>query len=413
MNAPEIAITGMGLVSSLGHDVEKAFGSLIAGESAIERIRNFDTRDLSSDWGAEIHEVPPLPSLGRGVKFLDRYLRLALGSIVPAVGNAGIDLDEQSGARVGIACGGWLPALNSIQQFIHTYDDDGVDAVSPISFPNCAFNAAASQAAIRLKFRGSNATLSAGGASGLAALEYAFQQICAGEADQMVVAAVQELGPMVLAGYARNGLLIPSDRNAREECAPFDRDRRGIVLGEVSCSLVIERLEHAERRGARVLAHVFSPYTGFVAAGCRVLPGARKDAAALAALLRSSLEVAALEAGDLDHVSAAANGCPFGDALEALALRSILTEHTSVGSIKGSFGELVGAAPLVQIAMCVQALKEGTIPPTLNFRSSDPGYALPGLCPEARRRPLHTALVSVLCWSGAAGGVVLRGSKDT
>jgi 3-oxoacyl-[acyl-carrier-protein] synthase II len=393
-----VVLTGIGVVSPLGENAGTVHTRLVEGESGVGPLRRFVPADGRVHTGAEVGELAPLTGVGPGEKYLDRYGRMGLTAIVRAVADAGL-APGGDGEPLGIVLGAWLPAAATIQHFVDAYDAEGLQAASPMEFANCAFNAVASQAGIRLKLGPVNVTTIAGAVSGLAALEFAWWQLATGAAARLLVVGVQEMNATTYACCAGDALLAPSGSR------PFDRARDGMALGEGACALVLERGDAARARCGRVLAEVGRPWLGYVPE-CRPAD-TEVAAAAVAAVLRDAVDQGGVVPAAVDHVSAAANGVPWLDAVEGAALLRVFADRPIVGTVKGALGEWVGVGPLLQVALAACALGSGVVPPVAGLREVDPCFERLALATRPVRRETRTAVVSSVCWSGMAGAAVV------
>jgi 3-oxoacyl-[acyl-carrier-protein] synthase II len=339
----------------------------------------------------------------RGTQFLDRYIRLVLESVSRALVSAGFRSDEDV-AHAGLICAGHMPAADTIRHFIETYDVDGASAVSPMEFPNCAFSAASAQVGIRLGLGGVNGTVIAGAASGLAGIEVAIAQIESGAA-AVLVNAVQEVNSITSAHHVCDEPRAHRNGSGGNDCSRATEHSGSELLGEAVCTLVLESVEHASARGAHVWARLAAPVIGFLPEASYALEGdANADPASLAAIFRRAIDEAKLDTQQLDFVYMSASGWPW---LEVRALHTVIAARTAILSGRRAFGDLVGAEPLVHVALSALSFDRQVLPPALRYDRSKPDHERGCGRATAEPRVLRNALVTTLCRSGVAGAVTL------
>jgi 3-oxoacyl-[acyl-carrier-protein] synthase II len=408
-----VAVTGLGAVTPLGADLPSSWAALVAGQSGIRAIRSFDAQRLTSRIAGEALEADPARVLDRkAMARTDRCTQLALLATQEALADAGLperlegELGEATGAIIGSGFGG---AITFAEQ-IRTYVERGPGRISPFFVPMAIANIAAGHVGIMFGALGPNFATVSACASGGHAVGEAAEIVRRGDADIMLAGGAEAgVTEVFVAGFAAMRAL--STRNDAPEAAsrPFDRGRDGFVVAEGAATLVLEELEHAERRGARILAEVAG--YGATADGYRLtLPVPGGTGAVRAA--RRALAKAGLEPRDVDHVSAHATSTPDGDTAELAALRTLFGDRAAdvaVTANKSSIGHTLGAAGAIAAAFAVCALRDGCSPPILNLEDPEPeGEGMDLTALSARRRPLRVALVNSFGFGGQNAAVVLR-----
>jgi len=381
-------ITGSGVVSPLGSGLAAFWESLVEGRTAVAPIRRFRADDLDPATAAEV--------AGDGGDDRDRAGVFALAAAMEALEAARLRPGEIDPARVGVALGTTLGGMEIFEVWdVATAAGDAV----PLHLERIPYFAPAARVAATIAARGPVATTQLACASGTEALALAADWVRAGRADVVLAGGSDLLCRFVVAGF--NSLHATADL-----ARPFDRDRRGLVLGEGAALLVVEEAEHAVRRGASPRARIL----GTGAAGDAVhMTAPDRDGGGVVRAVRAALADAALVASAVDFVSAHGTGTPFNDAMEARALVRVFGERTvPVNSIKGAIGHTLGAAGAFEAALCVEVLARGLVPPTAGLEKVDPECAgLDLVRAEARECDAHVALSTSSGFAGANAALVL------
>ena len=409
MIVERIVVTGLGVVSALGAGREAFWRSLAAAASGLRPLSLFDPRMGRSRLAGEIPEFSPAPFIGtKGVRHHDRTALLLACAAKLALDDAGIPRSEPPvrDDQIGIAVGSTYGSIGSIAAFDTEALREGPSYVNPMEFPNTVLNAPASRVSILLGVTGPNATISTGEASALDAIGYAADFLRLGRAGAMLAGGVFGLSEDVYRGFAGTGALSGT-RGDEELCAPFDRRRNGLVLGEAGCLLFLEPLARAQARGARIYGEVtgygngFRPRTGDpVASGRRVLQ------AALARAGRSP--------GDVSCVFGGASSSPAGDRLEAHTLRATFAGLATppVTAVKSMCGECLDASGALQAAAALLALHEQVVPPTINHQVADDECGVDCVPNAARRMEVRETLVTASSYAGHCSALLLSAGPD-
>jgi 3-oxoacyl-[acyl-carrier-protein] synthase II len=411
--ARRVVVTGMGAVTPLAPDLPAGWRALAEGRSGVRAIRSFDASALPSRIAGESLDADPARVLDRKeIKRTDRCTQLALLATQEALADAGLPehleghLAEETGAIIGTGFGGAL----TIAEQIATFVERGPDRVSPFFIATAIANIPAGQVGITFGSLGPNLATVSACASGGHAIGEAAEMIRRGDAEVMLAGGTEAaVHPVYMAGFAAMRAL--STRNDEPEAAsrPFDKGRDGFVIAEGSATLVLEELDHAARRGARILAELLG-YGASADAYRLTLPPPGGTGALRAS--RRALAKAGVTAAEVDHVSAHATSTPDGDSTELEALRSLLGDHApevSISAIKSAIGHTLGAAGAIAAAMAICALRDGCSPPTLNLTDPDPaGEGLDLTALAARRRPMNVALVNAFGFGGQNSALIFR-----
>lgn len=406
-----VAITGIGVVSPLGNDAQSTWEAAVAGRSGIDHIQAFDT----DGFGVKIAgEVKDFDTSGlahpKEVKRLDRNVLFALGAAKEALEDAGVN--GYNPERVGIVVGCCIGGFNELMRQHDILRDRGPDRVSPNFLPNILVDSPSGQIAIELGIRGPNYAVVSACATGSHAIGEASELIQNGHADAVLAGGTEScIHPLILAGFSNMRGLAQGNGDPKAASRPFDAKREGFVMAEGAGVVMLEDLETARKRGARVYAEVLSY-------------GASNDAYHMAApdpesvgvveMMRNALERAGVRPDDVDYINAHGTSTPLGDLAETRAIKEVFGDHAyelAVSSTKSVMGHTFGAAGAIEAIMCALAVHHGVIPPTINYENPDPELDLDYVPNEAREANVRVALSNAM-GLGGHNGCVLVGRVD-
>jgi 3-oxoacyl-[acyl-carrier-protein] synthase II len=408
-----VVVTGLGAVTALGNDVPTYWRRLVAGESGIDTITSFDASELTSRIAGEATDFDPSTVLDRKeVRRNDRTTQMALVTIREAFEDAGLPerLEGAEAESTGILMGSGLGGTNTLIEQIATTRIEGPNKVSPFFIPMAIANMPAGVAGIMFGAQGPNYSTTSACASSGHAIGEAYEIIKRGDADMMIAGGCEApVADATVAGFARMKALSTRNDDPQAASRPFDAERDGFVVAEGSGALVLEDLERAQRRGARIYCEVMG-YAATADAYHITTPtpgGMGAVRAARRALLKAGLEPEAI-----DFVSAHATSTGEGDPTELMGLNTLVGDHASKVSVtatKSSIGHTLGAAGAVATVATVKALEEGVVPPTLNLHQPDANAGALDLTPlAARERELNVALVNAFGFGGQNSALILR-----
>ena len=402
-----VVVTGLGAVTPLGLDAPTTWRAALAGESGIDWIRSFDASEFPVRVAAEVKGFDPAGLASpKEVRRLDRNVLLALAAGHEAVGDAGLNGFDPS--RVGIVFGSAIGGFLGIMEQAEVLRERGADRVSPNFLPNVLVDSASGQLAISLGIRGPNYAVVSACATGSHAVGEGAELIKRGDADAVLAGGTEAcMHPLILAGFcAMRGLAAEEDDPPRAS-RPFDATRAGFVMGEGACVLVLEELERARGRGATIYAEVL----GYGASNdAHHMAQPDPESVGVAEMMRASLERADVAPGDVGYINAHGTSTPLGDAAETKAIKDVFGDHAyslAVSSTKSMTGHCFGAAGAIEAMMCVLALHDGVLPPTINYREPDPTCDLDYVPNEARRVQVDVALSNAMGLGGHNGCVLL------
>ncbi len=404
-----VAVTGLGCVTPLGAGVERTWEQAVAGRSGIRVIQRFDPSGfpvrIAGEAPAELDlgDAPP-----KEVRRLDRFIALALASAREAVDHAELDPTEVDPERIGVAIGSGIGGLETLQKGHRALFESGPRRVLPFTIPMAICNMASGYVAIRLGLLGPNLCHVSACASGAHSIGEATRAIRCGEADLVLAggseAPITEIG---VSSFAAMRALSARNDDAAAASRPFDRDRDGFVMAEGAAVLVLEALDHARARGARVLAEVL----GYAAtADAAHIAQPTEEAEGAQRSMKRALQDADLAPGDVGYINAHATSTPAGDASEARAIRAVFggdADEVAVSGTKSMTGHLLGAAGAVEAMLCVRALEEGRLPPTINLEDPDPECDLDHVAHKARAARIRVAMSNSFGFGGTNATLVL------
>ena len=406
-----VVVTGIGTISALGSTLDEFWGSLTKGRSGIGRVTRFDPTDFPSKVGAEVRDFDPGKYMDpKEAKRNDRYTQLAVAASRLAIEDAKVDTSKLVPERFGVIIGSGIGGMETIENQSRVLFERGPGRVSPFTIPSLIANIAAGVVAIEFKAKSVNFGVVSACASGSHALGEALRHIRDGHADIMLSggseAAITRLG---YAGFC-NMKAMSTDFNDTPEKAsrPFDKLRDGFVMGEGAGVLVIETLEHAQARGARIYCEL----AGY-GATCDAyhITGQDQEGRGLALCLDRALAEAGVKKEEVGYINAHGTSTPINDRCETLAIKRTFGDHArtlSISSTKSMTGHLLGAAGGVEAAVCCLAIHHGVIPPTINYENPDPDCDLDYTPNVAKTRKVDVAVSNNLGFGGHNASLVFR-----
>src|SRR5207342_2537599 len=395
-----VAVTGLGAITPLGLDAPSTWNAAVAGESGIDFIQAFDASEYPVRIAGEVKGFDPATvAPAKEARRMDRNVLLALGAAQEAWREGG--LNGVDPARVGVVVGSAIGGLPGIVEQTYVLRDRGPDRISPFFIPSVLVDSASGQIAISLGIRGPNYAPVSACATGSHAVGEGAETIRRGDADAILAGGTEAaIHPLILAGFCNmRGLAVEEDDPPRAS-RPFDATRAGFVMGEGACVLVLEELEAARARGARIYAEVL----GYGASNDAYhMAAPEPEAVGVADMMRAALERAGVEREQVGYINAHGTSTPLGDAAETKAIKDVFGDHAyklAVSSTKSVTGHCFGAAGAIEAMMCVRAVHEGVLPPTINYRNPDPVCDLDYVPNEAREAQVEVALSNAMGLGG-------------
>jgi len=406
-----VVVTGLGVVSPVGNNVSEMWDAVINARSGVGPITHFDASEYSTRIAAEVKNFTPEPYLSRKeARRLDTLLQFTVVAAGQAVDDAGLEcyagLDR---SRVGVLIGAGIGGMRTM---IDTHTEllkRGPSAISPFFVPSIITNMSGGLVAERYKFSGPNFSISSACATGNHAIGEAMEMIRRGAADVMICgageAAIVELG---VGGFAAMRALSTQNDDPEHACKPFDKNRDGFVMGEGAAVMVLERAEHAQRRGARIYAELVG-YATTADAYHMVAPDPEGRGAAEA--MRLALVSAGLTPEQVDYINAHGTGTGLNDPIETKAIKTVFGDYAyqvAISSTKAVHGHLLGGASALEAVITVLAIRDGIIPPTANLTTPDPECDLDYVPLQARRTPVRVAMSNGFGFGGHNATVIFR-----
>src|ERR687887_1041109 len=404
-------VTGLGAVTPLGLDARTTWDAAVAGRSGVGFIESFDASGYPVRIAAEVKGFEPVEVVGpKDARRLERNVVLAVQAAREAWRDAGVDGVDP--ARAGILVGSAIGGVMGVLAQNDVLRDRGHDRVSPWFLPNVLVDSASGQIAIDLALRGPNYAPVSACATGSHAVGEAAEMVKRGDADAVLAGGTEScMHPVILAGFTAMRGLVAEDEDPTRASRPFDATRAGFVMGEGACVLLVEELEHARARGARVYAEVLGYGTSNDA---HHMAQPDPESVGVAEMMRAALRRSGVEPSRVGYINAHGTSTPLGDAAETKAIKDVFGEHAyqmAVSSTKSVMGHCFGAAGAIEGMMCVLALRDGKLPPTMNYEHPDPACDLDYVPNEAREAQVEVALSNAM-GLGGHNGCVLFGRVD-
>ena len=387
-----VVVTGMGCISPVGNNVKETWESILAGKSGAAMITHFDASKHKTRFAAEVKGFDPVALFGtRDARKMDRFTQFANAVVVEALEQANLKVDESNRDRVGVVIGSGIGGIGTMLEQADVLRERGPERVSPFLVPMMISDSAPGMIAIRFGARGPNMALATACASGNNAIGEALEMIRRGSADVMIAGASEAaLVPVAMAGM--NVMTALSTRNDDPQTAsrPFDRERDGFLMGEGAGVLILESLEHAQTRGALILGEI----TGYgTTDDAHHISAPAENGAGAAIAMKLALQNASLDSTDIDYINAHGTSTQLNDKSETAAIKTVFGEQAysiPVSSTKSMTGHLLGASGAIEAVFCILAIREETLPPTINYSTPDPECDLDYVPNQARKAsPKH------------------------
>ncbi|SMB94827.1 3-oxoacyl-[acyl-carrier-protein] synthase II [Thermanaeromonas toyohensis ToBE] len=405
-----VVITGMGVISPIGNDKETFWRSLVEGKSGIGPITRFDASGLPTRFAAEVKDFDPTQVLERkDIKRMDRFSQYAVVATKMALQDAGLEVNKVGPERVGVVFATGIGGMETFEEQTRILLEKGPGKISPFFVPMMIANMAAGQIAIHTGARGPNFTVVNACAAGTNAVGEAFRVLQRGEAEVVITGGSEaSVTPLALAGFSAMKALSTRNEAPEKASRPFDRLRDGFVLGEGAGVLILETLDHALARGARIYAEV-AGYGCTADAYHITAPDPEGQGAAQAMAL--ALADAGVQPGEVDYINAHGTSTDLNDRIETLAIKKVFGAHAyklAISSNKSMIGHLLGAAGAVELIATTLTIYEGIIPPTINYEEPDPECDLDYVPNKARRQEVKVALSNSFGFGGHNATVLLK-----
>jgi 3-oxoacyl-[acyl-carrier-protein] synthase II len=414
MDKRRVVMTGAGAVTPVGNTAEEFWGSLLAGRSGIGPITRFDASQMPTRIAGEIKGFDPLKYIDKkDDRKFDRFLKYAVACAAMAVEDAGLKTDRLDATRFGVMVGSGIGGIETLLEQYTILMEKGPDRVSPFFVPMIIVNMASGLISMRFGAKGPNSSVVTACATGNHAIGDATRIIQRGDADVMIAGGAEAIIiPLTIAGFCQMKAMSTRNDDPSRASRPFDAERDGFVCGEGGGLVVLELLEHARARDARIYAEVVG-YGMTGDAHHMTAPDPEGDGAARA--MAAALRDAALEPSSVGYINAHGTSTPYNDKFETLAIKRVFGDHAkklAVSSTKSMTGHLLGAAGGIEAIATAFALHHGVLPPTMNYETPDPDCDLDYIPNQARKQEVEVALSNAFGFGGTNATLAFKKYRE-
>jgi len=408
-----VVVTGMGMVSPLGIGVKDNWEAICQGKSGIAPVTRFDITDFPSKIAGEVKGFNPEDFMDKKeTKKMDAFIHYALASGQMAIQDAQLKIDESNADRVGVLVGAGLGGLSTIEKYHSILLEQGPKKISPFFIPMLIVNLAPGQISIYFGARGPNSSVVTACATGNHSIGEACRIIQRGDADVMIAGGAEStITPLAIGGFCSMRALSTRNDEPQRASRPFDKDRDGFVIAEGAGLLILEELDHALRRGARIYAEII----GF---GCNAdayhISAPSPNGIGAARCMEIALKDARINYDEVDYVNAHGTSTPLNDASETMAMKTVFKDRAkkiAVSSTKSMTGHLLGAAGGVEAIYSILAIKNGVIPPTINYETPDPECDLDYVPNTPREAAVRVVMSNSFGFGGTNATLIFRAFK--
>jgi 3-oxoacyl-[acyl-carrier-protein] synthase II len=410
VNKRRVVVTGLGMITSLGHDVPSTWEAIVAGKSGVASIDHFDASDLSCKICSRVKDFDASKYMPeKETKKRDLFIQYGMAAAMEAIQDSGIQVTEENAHRIGLAIGSGIGGLPSIEKHHSILLESGPRRISPFFIPGALINMIAGNVSIQYGMKGPNIALVSACTTGTHNIGVAARTIAYGDADVMVAGAAEmattKLG---MSGFASMRALSTRNDEPEKASRPWDKDRDGFVLGDGAGVLVLESYEHAQARGA----HIYAELVGFgMSADANHITSPDPEGKGAAAAMLAALNDAGIKPEDVQYINAHGTSTPAGDELEVLGIKRTFGEHAykvAVSSTKSMTGHLLGAAGSVEAIFCILAIRDSVAPPTINLDNPSEGCDLNFVPNKAQHLPINIALSNSFGFGGTNGTLIFK-----
>ena len=405
-----MVVTGVGLVTALGTGTEETWTGLCEGRSGVGPISRFDSTDFSTKIAAEVKDFDPLRWFDKkDLKKMDYFIYYAVAAADFAMNQSGLKIGPELAERVGVFIGSGIGGFTVIEREHQALLEGGPRKISPFFIPSSIINLAAGQVSIRFGARGPNSAPCTACSSGAHAVGDAYRVISRGDADAMICGGSEAaITPMGVGGFAAMRALSTRNNEPQRASRPFDAERDGFVVGEGAGVLVLEDIEHAKKRGAKIIAEL----AGYGMSGDAfhiTLPP--DDGRGAHRVMLNALTDAGVRLEEIDYINAYGTSTPPNDRIETYAIKQLFGDHAkklAVSSTKSMIGHLLGAAGAVEAGISSLVVERGILPPTINYENPDPDCDLDYVPNQVRRKQVRYALSNSFGFGGTNAALLFK-----
>jgi 3-oxoacyl-[acyl-carrier-protein] synthase II len=414
MNKRRVVVTGVGMLTPLGIGVEKSWEGLLAGKSGIRRITQFDSSQFPTKIAGEVEGFNPEDYIEiKEIKKMDRFIQFAIAAAHMALEDSGFKITNSNAERVGVIVGSGIGGLSSIERHHAILLEKGPRKITPFFIPMLIINLASGQISMRFGAKGPNSAVATACATGSHAIGDALKIIQRGDADVMIAGGAEAvITPLGIGGF--NAMKALSTRNDEPEKAsrPFDIDRDGFIMGEGAGIVILESLESAVTRGAKIYAEIVG--YGMTADAYHITAPSPGGEGAVRCM-KMTLQDAGANPSDINYINAHGTSTKYGDELETIGIKTVFEEHAykiPVSSTKSMTGHLLGAAGGVEAVISVLCLCNDIVPPTINLDNPDPECDLDYVPHQSRKMSVHYALTNSFGFGGTNACLLFKKFKQ-
>ncbi len=410
MSKRRVVITGLGIVSPLGIGIDTNWERVSNGASGIGTITHFDASDYASSIAGEVDNFDPAEFMdAKLARKMDRFIQLGMAAGIMAFQDSGLEVNDNNAERIGVHIGSGIGGVGTIEKTMITIHEKGPRRVSPFYVPMTIINMISGDLSVLLGLKGPNLAMVSACSTATHAIGDAGRLIEYGDADVMIAGGAEAaITPTSVAGFGNAKALSKNNGNPEAASRPWDADRDGFVLGEGAGVVVLEELEHAKKRGAKIYAEL----AGFGLSGDAYhMTSPPESGEGAARCMNNALRNAGINADSVDYINAHGTSTPLGDKAETMAIKSSFADHAkklAVSSTKSMTGHLLGAAGGVEAIYTILAIDKQVIPPTINLDKPDPECDLDYVPNTARETSIKVALSNSFGFGGTNGTLVMR-----
>jgi 3-oxoacyl-[acyl-carrier-protein] synthase II len=406
-----VVVTGLGVVTPLGHQVDTFWANLIAGQCGIARIARFDPSQFDCQIAAEVKDFDPLPAFPtpKEIRRTDRFSQFGVHAGAQALRDSGLDLNRVNRDEIGVFIGSGIGGLQTVSEQCKVLLERGPDRLSAFMIPMLISNMASGLFSMYHKLRGPNFATCSACATSNHALGEAWRTIKMGDAQVMFAGGAEAtIVPIGIGGFCAMRALSTRNDDPAHASRPFDKERDGFVMGEGAGVVVLEELEHAKQRGARIYCEL-AGYGNTADANHVTAPAPGGEGAARC--MKMALRHAKLNPEAISYINAHGTSTPQGDIAETMAIKTVFGEHArklAVSSTKGATGHMLGAAGAVEMVVCSKAIETGIVPPTINYQVPDPACDLDYVPNTARQMKVEAILNNSFGFGGHNAAILAK-----
>ena len=413
MSSRRVVITGLGLLSPVGNEVENSWQNLLSGTNPVRPITYFDTEDFDTKFAASLPSFEPEKYLEKKeIRRLDRFIQYGVAASKECIIDSGIDESNINFERIGVSIGSGIGGLGTIENYANILYKSGTKKISPFFVPGSIINMVSGYVSIKYGFKGPNISIASACSSASHSIGYSFRSISHGDAELMVTGGA-EMGitPLSVAGFNASKALSTRNDAPDKASRPWDKDRDGFVIGEGAGCLMLEELEHAKSRGAKIYGEII----GFgMSADAYHMTAPPETAEGAILAMKNALSDAKTDSRDIQYINAHGTSTPTGDLAETSAIKNVFGKDRSkyvVSSTKSMTGHLLGAAGAVEAIYSILSIRDNIIPPTINLDNPSEGCDLNYSAHNATEIPIKKSISNSFGFGGTNATLVFSELK--